>query len=268
MVVMRRVTALLSVGCLSQRAFASASIPLKGFRTDGVGGQGLTLIPSSGDYKNVVVWMHGLGDTADGWASLMPMLELQNTKYILPTAPERPITLNGGYPMPGWADVFSLDKSANEDAQGFHESAQRIQDIIKTEMEDKGIPSERIVVGGFSQGGALALHVSTRATYRLAGCAALSTWLPLRDDYPGALSEQSREHLRLFQAHGEADEVVRLQWGETSNEGLKQWLKMGSSEDPIDFRFMKIEHMGHSSDPAEIDALKDVLAEWLKEDKV
>ena len=74
--------------------------------------------------------------------------------------------------------------------------------------------------------------------------------------------------MRLFQAHGEADEVVRLQWGETSNEGLKQWLKKGSSEDPIDFRFMKIEHMGHSSDPEEIDALKDVLAEWLKEDKV
>lgn len=70
-------------------------------RSDGIGGKGITFTPANGEYKNVVVWMHGLGDTADGWASQMPNLGLSNTKFVLPTAPNRPISLNGGSPMPG-----------------------------------------------------------------------------------------------------------------------------------------------------------------------
>jgi predicted esterase len=70
-------------------------------RNDGLGGRGVTYIPNSGTYSNVVVWMHGLGDTADGWASLMPSLGITDTKFILPTAKNRPISINGGMPMPG-----------------------------------------------------------------------------------------------------------------------------------------------------------------------
>lgn len=70
-------------------------------RNDGIGGRGITHIPSSGQYANVVVWMHGLGDTADGWASGMPGLGVRNTKFILPTAPNTRISLNGGMAMPG-----------------------------------------------------------------------------------------------------------------------------------------------------------------------
>lgn len=237
---------------------------LKAYRTDGVGGNGIILVPNDEVYSSVVVWMHGLGDTADGWASLMPMLDLKETKFILPTANERPITLNGGYVMPGWADVYGLDDRSNEDEDGFHESASRVQKIIDLETETNGISTERIVIGGFSQGGALALHVALRAQYKLAGVAALSTWLPLRSQYPQVLSEEAKQNLKLFQAHGEADEVVKLHWGHSSNQLLKEWLGKGkSSESKHDFQFMKIPNMGHSSDQAEIDALKQVLKSWL-----
>ena len=74
---------------------------MKGFRNDGIGGRGVTYLPSSGEYKNVVVWMHGLGDTADGWASMMPSLGIEQTKFVLPTATNRPISINGNSPMPG-----------------------------------------------------------------------------------------------------------------------------------------------------------------------
>lgn len=80
------------------------SFSMQKVKNDSMGGRGITFIPSSGTYTNVVIWMHGLGDTADGWASLMPQLGLTDTKFILPTAPNRPISINGGSPMPGEVD--------------------------------------------------------------------------------------------------------------------------------------------------------------------
>ena len=84
---------------------------MQAVRNDGAGGRGIQYVPKSGEYQNVVVWLHGLGDTADGWASMMPELRLENTKFILPTAKSRPIALNGGSPMPGTSFVFSSLKS-------------------------------------------------------------------------------------------------------------------------------------------------------------
>ena len=101
------------------------------------------------------------GDTADGWADMMPELSLADTKFILPTALSIPISINGGMEMNGWSDINGLDMAALEDRVGFDSSAKRINKIIQQEI-DKGIPPAKIAVGGFSQGGALALHVSTR----------------------------------------------------------------------------------------------------------
>ena len=244
----------ITASLLCVRTVASAASGLRALRTDGVGA-GVTLLPQSGLYDNVVVWMHGLGDTADGWAGLMPMLEIENTKFVLPTAESRPITLNGGYQMPGWSDIYGLDSNSQEDAEGFMESAARVTQLINMELE-QGIQSKNIVIGGFSQGGALALHVSLRANYTLAGCCALSTWLPLRGDYPGAISSQARTSLKLFQAHGEMDEVVQYKWGSESHAQLREWLELPAE-------FMPIPGMGHSSDPSEIDAVKNTLQNWL-----
>ncbi len=87
----------------------------------------------------------------------------------------------------GWSDIFGLGMKDPEDRNGFDRSAARINEIIQTEV-DGGIPPNKIVVAGFSQGGAVALHVAMRSTHSLGGCVALSTWLPLREDYPAALS--------------------------------------------------------------------------------
>jgi lysophospholipase-2 len=89
--------------------------------------------------------------------------------------------------MPGWSDIHGLDSESPEDRAGFEESATRVNRLIQAEL-DKGIPSNKIVIGGFSQGGALALHVALRSQQSFAACVALSSWVPLRKDYPAALS--------------------------------------------------------------------------------
>jgi phospholipase/carboxylesterase len=92
--------------------------------------------------------------------------------------------------MPGWSDIYGLTESDNEDEEGFNISAERVKGLIQKEL-DQGIHSTKIVLAGFSQGGALALHVSLRYPLQLAGCIALSSWLPLRESYPSALSPSS-----------------------------------------------------------------------------
>ena len=111
----------------------------------------MVLLPKSGTYSKVVLWFHGLGDSADGWAGLMPELSVADAKFILPSATERPISINGGYEMPGWSDIFGLDMEADEDSKGFEESTARVNALITVEL-DKGIPSNKILLGGFSQG--------------------------------------------------------------------------------------------------------------------
>ena len=111
---------------------------------------------------------------------------MNQTKFILPTADARPISLNGGMSMNGWSDIYGLDAAAKEDENGFKQSGDRVNRIIQTEV-DGGVDPAKIIVGGFSQGGAVALHVALRSQFALGGCVALSTWLPLRADYPTVL---------------------------------------------------------------------------------
>ncbi len=178
-------------------------------------------MPKGGAYSSVVIWLHGLGDTAMGWAPAMPALNLPSTKIILPTASELPISINGGFEMPAWFDLYGLSPDSPEDVEGFAESSNRISKLIENEVS-QGIPRSRIAVCGFSQGGALALHLSLRYG-ELAGCAALSAWLPLRADYPGALSNYAK-NLKVIQCHGTSDLVVPCEWGRSSFESLEQVL--------------------------------------------
>ncbi|CAM9163053.1 unnamed protein product, partial [Ectocarpus fasciculatus] len=140
-------------------------------------------------------------------------------KFVLPTASSRPISLNGGMKMPGWSDIYGLDAAAEEDKAGFEESRARVDAIVSAELAG-GIAPGKIVVAGFSQGGALALHTALRSEVALGGCVALSSWLPFRADYPAAKTAAA-DNLKLFQAHGTADNVVRYTWGKSSHELLK-----------------------------------------------
>lgn len=200
-------------------------------------------------------------------ANPVPEFTVPKTKYVLPTAPNRPISLNRGMKMPGWSDIRGLDARTPEDKVGFEESRARIERIIAEELS-AGIAPNKIVVAGFSQGGALALHTviscthcdhpfidivvkALRSDVALGGCVALSTWLPFRDEYP-AIKTAASDNVRIFQAHGTADNVVHFQWGKSSHE----FLKTMCTKPP---QFMPIEGMGHSSHPSEIAAVDQFL---------
>ena len=128
--------------------------------------------------------------------------------------------------MPGWSDIYGLGQADPEDPVGFQESSARVQTIIDGEVA-AGIPSERIAVCGFSQGGALALHFSLRSDMKLAGCIACSSWLPLRDDYPEACGKTAKD-LTILQCHGDEDLVVNSAWGKLSHDFIKD--KLGVSD--------------------------------------
>ena len=235
---------------------------------DGVGGAGITLTPASGVYSRVVVWCHGLGDSAPRWAEQISLeweSMLPHTKFILPIAPTRPLSLNNGFirsdlcagcpEKAGWFDIFALEEYANEDIAGIEEAASRIHDIIEAEI-NKNIEPGRILVGGFSQGGALALSASLRSRHALAGCVALSTWLPLKKKFPGAMHANARK-LRVLQIHGTEDKIVSHEWGLSSHNFLKQGLCLPEPE------FMTIEGLGHHSHPDGIKRMKDFMCRVL-----
>eukprot|EP00607_Mallomonas_marina_P002878 CAMPEP_0182429122 /NCGR_PEP_ID=MMETSP1167-20130531/25533_1 /TAXON_ID=2988 /ORGANISM="Mallomonas Sp, Strain CCMP3275" /LENGTH=242 /DNA_ID=CAMNT_0024612469 /DNA_START=240 /DNA_END=968 /DNA_ORIENTATION=+ len=222
-------------------------------RHDGLGGRGKMLIPRNGKYSNVVIWLHGLGDTYESWSEQMLSLDLKDTKFVLPNADQRSITLYQGQHAYGWSDVIALEMTADEDSVGYTASTYKIASIIQHEI-DHGIPSSRILIGGFSQGGALALHIALRVQLQLAGCVALSAWLPLRDEYPSSMSPYSSS-LHVLQVHGDMDNVVSYSWGYATHLLIKT-LVTG-----IEPKFETITGLGHSSHPKELRLVADFITE-------
>lgn len=210
----------------------------------------MTLTPSGG-HDGVVIWMHGLGDTAMGWYQALWGLA-PRMKIVLPTAETRPITLNGGMSMPGWFDIVGLDSSAPEDAEGMAESSARVRRIMEKEMEEGGLGPEAVIIGGFSQGGAVALHTALRADVKLGGCVAASTWLPLREEYPGALGSAAQD-LRVLFCHGTEDPVVRPSWGRGSHDFLIENLGIAN----VSWR--EYEGMPHSACEDELEDIRTFL---------
>eukprot|EP00188_Purpureofilum_apyrenoidigerum_P000679 Plantae.Rhodophyta-Purpureofilum_apyrenoidigerum.ctg13118.p1 GENE.Plantae.Rhodophyta-Purpureofilum_apyrenoidigerum.ctg13118~~Plantae.Rhodophyta-Purpureofilum_apyrenoidigerum.ctg13118.p1 ORF type:complete len:241 (+),score=23.57 Plantae.Rhodophyta-Purpureofilum_apyrenoidigerum.ctg13118:172-894(+) len=200
------------------------------------------VVPSQSEHTATVIFLHGLGDTSGGWQPVVPALTLPHVKFVLPTAPIRPVTLWGGQSTTSWTDIFGLSATSPEDEDGFKMALGVVEDIIDEE-ESNGIPPERIVVGGFSQGGAVALTTLLRVRKRLAGVIALSTWLPLRNKYPAEMREENKA-IPLLMCHGDLDYVVQYEWGRKSSETLK---RLG-----VNTEFHTISGMGHSADPQEI----------------
>ena len=203
----------------------------------------IVISPKSKDHLSTFIMLHGLGDQGDGWADIAPQLKekLPNTKFIFPHAPSRPITLNRGMRMPGWYDIASLeDINQSEDAEGLEESKSYLESLIKAEV-DQGLVSEKVLVGGFSQGGAVALMM-LRSEYKLGGIVALSSYLPLRS-MPGVVSKENNK-TPVWMAHGNADQVVDYQFGLNSSEQLK------GLEQTVEFKTYS--GMGHSACPQEM----------------
>jgi phospholipase/carboxylesterase len=164
-----------------------------------------------------VLFLHGLGDDGHGWSDVVPALKLPpalRVRFVFPHAPERAVTVNGGYMMPAWYDVLDADFRSRADLAGVRTSQTHIEHLIARERH-RGIHAARVVLGGFSQGGAVALYAGLRHKEKLAGIAALSAYLV----DPDALADEAASANRrtpVFMAHGRDDDVVRDEWGERS----------------------------------------------------
>ena len=169
-----------------------------------------------------IIWMHGLGADGHDFESLVPELiedGMPAMRFVFPHAPVRPVTLNNGYPMRAWFDIIGIDRRSAEDFVGITASAEAIDDLIKAENQ-RGVPTEHIAIAGFSQGGAMALHIGTRHPEKLAGVIALSSYLPRSSDLATARSA-ANQATSIFMAHGTQDPVVPYPLGEESRRLLE-----------------------------------------------
>ena len=170
-----------------------------------------------------VIWLHGLGADGNDFVPVIDQLQLPShlaIRFVFPHAPVRPITINQGYQMPGWYDISSLSIVDNEDEDGIKESSAILQQLCE-EQEAAGIDADRIVVAGFSQGGAVAIHCGVRYPKQLAGIMALSTYLPLPDSLQKEMSDYAVD-TPVFMAHGRQDDVVAYEHGKKSQTLLEQ----------------------------------------------
>ncbi len=168
-----------------------------------------------------VIWLHGLG--ADGHDFEPIVAELgdavtRNVRYVFPHAPRIPVTINGGMVMRAWYDIAETDLANRADESGVRASAGILEGLIGEELA-KGLPSSRILLAGFSQGGAIALHTGIRYAQSLAGILALSTYLPLQESAAVEISEANR-NIPIFLAHGSQDPVIPLALSEQTRQFL------------------------------------------------
>jgi phospholipase/carboxylesterase len=168
-----------------------------------------------------VIWLHGLGADGHDFEPIVPELRLPDTlplRFIFPHAPVRPVTINGGMSMRAWYDILSLDRDGPVDEEGIRESGEILNSLIARERE-RGIDARNIVVAGFSQGGAIAIHAALRYPERLAGLMALSTYLPLQGRFKSEVLDNpdtGNRDLPIFMAHGSFDPMLPMQLGRTS----------------------------------------------------
>lgn len=169
-----------------------------------------------------VILLHGLGDSGDGWAPLAPHLvrpDWPDVRFVFPHAPVQPVTINGGMPMRSWYDIVDLTEiDRRADAAGLAQSAQAVEALIEREAQ-RGVPASRLVLAGFSQGGAVTLTHGLRRAEPVAGLVALSTYLPRAEQ---VLAEARRgDPLPVFMAHGLHDPMVPHRAGELAAEQVR-----------------------------------------------
>lgn len=200
-----------------------------------------------------VIWLHGLGASGDDFAAIVPELDLTGCpaiRFIFPHAPDMPVTLNGGYVMPAWYDIFGTEFGAgavrHEDAAGIAASAQAIEALIAHEVA-RGVSPAKIVLAGFSQGCAMALHVGLRYPRKLAGIMALSGYLPLADNLAAERSSANAD-TPIFMAHGTQDPVVLPSRGEAA---CVQLVALGY---PVQWHSYPMPHSVHPSEVSDISA--------------
>ena len=173
------------------------------------------------DVKASVIWLHGLGADGNDFAPIVPQLNLSldfGVRFIFPHAPAIPVTINSGYVMPAWYDIKQVDVDRHVDNEQLQESASRIHDLIDREIE-RGIQSTRIIVAGFSQGGAVSFEAALSYEQPLAGIMALSTYFATVGTIKINAIQQS---IPILICHGEHDPVVSESLGKRSRASLEK----------------------------------------------
>lgn len=167
-----------------------------------------------------VIWMHGLGADGHDFEPIVPELNVSSKiRFIFPHAPHRPVTINNGFVMRAWYDILETGLNARQDEAGVRASSQMIEMIIKNENE-RGVPSHRIVLAGFSQGGAMTLFTGLRYPEKLAGLIVLSAYLPIAEKLVPEIRDENLS-LPIFMAHGTFDPMVPMALGERSRINLE-----------------------------------------------
>ncbi|MEE6484405.1 hypothetical protein FKM82_013859 [Ascaphus truei] len=196
-------------------------------------------VPGEERETAAVIFLHGLGDTGHGWAESLSAIRLPYVKYICPHA----------------FDLMGLSPDAPEDEAGIKKAAESIKSIIEHEVKS-GIPANRIILGGFSQGGALSLYTALTCQQKLAGVVGLSCWLPLHKTFPQAASGVNKD-IAILQCHGESDPMVPVRFGNLTSEKLKSMLN------PSKIQFKTYPGVMHSSCEEEMTAVHDFMQKML-----
>jgi phospholipase/carboxylesterase len=208
-------------------------------------------VETAPDPTAAVIWMHGLGADGHDFEPIVPELGLPARpaiRFVFPHAPLRPVTINQGHVMRAWYDIRALAGVRREDEAGVRQSAQQVEALIERERQ-RGIAPGRLVLAGFSQGGAMALHVGLRYRERLAGVLALSCYLPLAATLATEASPANRG-VPIFWAHGVHDPMIPLAMAE---HGREQVAALGYS---IEWHQYPIPHSVNAEEIADI-------ARWL-----
>jgi phospholipase/carboxylesterase len=195
--------------------------------------------------RHAVVWLHGLGADGNDFAPIVDQFALGvPVRFVFPHAPLQPVTINGGYVMRAWYDIGYEDQSLKEDERGVRESQRAVEALVAREVE-RGVSPGRIVLAGFSQGGAIALQTALRHPARLAGVLALSTYLPLPETLEAERSADNAQ-TPVFMAHGIEDPIVPFKLAQSS---CRRLLALGY---PVEWHEYA---MPHSVCPEEIAAI-------------
>ena len=172
---------------------------------------------------HAVIWLHGLGANGHDFEAIVPQLHLPenaSVRFVFPNAPDRPVTVNGGMLMPAWYDIKGLDIASKQDLKGMQESFKIVEQLI-SEQVATGIKADKIILAGFSQGGAVVLYTMLRSKHSVLGVMALSCYLP----FAGASASEhnsNNQQTSIFIGHGTMDPVVPHELGLKSRDILKQ----------------------------------------------
>lgn len=192
-------------------------------------------IPASTTAKNAVIFLHGLGDSGDGWSWFPQVISQsgilkahESTNYVFPNAPSIPISVNGGMKMPGWFDIYEFNNpNAKQDVTGFLKSCDVVKALIREQHEIHQIPMDRIVIGGFSQGAAVSMATLALLEEKIGGLVALSGFCPITETLGGKIHNVNFD-TPVFQGHGDLDPIIHLKFGRQTADfykdaGFSKW---------------------------------------------